>query len=56
MHILERLPRETGRDYALRNIKHNIVHLELAPGSQISENELAVEMGLSVLRCLTPEA
>lgn len=47
MQILERLPRETGRDYALRNIKHNIVHLELAPGSQISENELAVEMGLS---------
>ncbi len=47
MHILERLPRETGRDYALRTIKENIVHLELEPGSQISENELAAEMGLS---------
>ena len=47
MKPLERLPRETGRDYALRNIKENIINLELAPGSQISENELAAEMGLS---------
>ena len=47
MKLLERLPRETGRDYALRNIKENIINLELAPGSQISENELALEMGLS---------
>ena len=47
MKLLERLPRETGRDYALRNIKEGIISLDLAPGSQISENELAAEMGLS---------
>lgn len=47
MHILDRLPRETGREYALRIIKENIINLELAPGSQISENELSAEMGLS---------
>ncbi|MBQ4577204.1 MAG: GntR family transcriptional regulator [Firmicutes bacterium] len=47
MRLPERLPRETGRDYALRTIKDNIIRLELAPGSQISENELAAEMGLS---------
>lgn len=47
MKLSERLPRESGRDYALRNIKENIVNLDLAPGSQISENELAAEMGLS---------
>ena len=47
MRLPERLPRETGRDYALRTIKDNIIRLELAPGSQGSENELAVEMGLS---------
>ena len=47
MKLSERLPRENGRDYALRNIKENIVSLELAPGSQISESELAAEMGLS---------
>ncbi len=47
MHLLEQLPRETGRDYALRTIKENIIHLDLEPGSQISENELAAEMGLS---------
>lgn len=47
MRILERLPREIGRDHALRNIKENIISLDLAPGSQISENELAAAMGLS---------
>ena len=41
MQILERLPRETGRDYALRTIRDNIITLKLEPGSQISENELA---------------
>lgn len=47
MHLRERQPRETGRDYALRTVKENIITLELPPGSQISENELAAEMGLS---------
>ena len=47
MRLPERLPLETGRDYALRTIKDNIIRLELAPGSQVSENVLAVEMGLS---------
>ena len=47
MKLLERLPRESGGEYALRTIKENIITLELAPGSQISENELAAEMGLS---------
>lgn len=47
MHHLERTARENGRDYALRTLKENIVSLQLEPGSQISENELATEMGLS---------
>ena len=47
MKILERLPRESGREFALRTIKDNIIHLELAPGSPVSENELAAAMGLS---------
>ncbi len=47
MQVSERLARETGRDYALRMIKENIVSLDLAPGSSISENELAAELGLS---------
>lgn len=47
MRILERLPRESGRDYALRTIKENIIHAELEPGAYISENELAAELGLS---------
>lgn len=47
MRLTPRNPRETGREYALRTIKDNIVRLELAPGSFISENELAAEMGLS---------
>ena len=47
MQLLEREPRESGRSYALRTIKENIINLTLEPGSQISENELALEMGLS---------
>lgn len=40
-------PRETGREYALRVITDRIIHLQLAPGSMVSEKELAEEMGLS---------
>lgn len=47
MRVLDRLPRENGRDYALRVIKENIIHLDLEPGCQISENELSAELGLS---------
>lgn len=47
MYLTPRTARETGREYALRTIKENIIRLELAPGSFISENELAAEMGLS---------
>ena len=47
MRLLKRLPRETARDYAYRVIKENIIRLELEPGCLISENELAVELGLS---------
>ena len=47
MQLLERLSQETDRSYALRTIKDNIINLDLVPGAQISENELAAEMGLS---------
>lgn len=47
MHLLERLSQETDRNYALRTIKENIIDLDLAPGSQISESEICAQMGLS---------
>lgn len=47
MYLTKREPRETGREYALRTLKDNIIRLELAPGSMLSENELAAQMGLS---------
>lgn len=47
MRLLERYQRENGREYALRVIKNNIIRLELAPGSRVSEKNLADEMGLS---------
>lgn len=47
MILLERLPGETERSYALRTLKENIIHLELPPGSLISENELSARMGIS---------
>lgn len=47
MYITKRVERETGRDYALRILKDNIIRLELRPGSMLSENEIASELGLS---------
>lgn len=47
MLITQRLSNETAREYALRTLRQNIVMLELAPGSMVSENELAKEMGVS---------
>lgn len=47
MQLLERKAKETAREYAFRIIKHNVVSLELEPGSMISENELAEFIGVS---------
>ncbi|MDR3207725.1 MAG: GntR family transcriptional regulator [Oscillospiraceae bacterium] len=47
MNIQPRLPRETAREYALRNIKHNIITLALEPGCLVSENELSAALGVS---------
>ena len=47
MELYTKLPKETARDYALRVLKGNIISLELAPGTAISENELAAEIGIS---------
>lgn len=47
MRLLDRLPQETERSYALRVLKENIISLDLTPGSLISENDLSAQMGLS---------
>ena len=47
MKLYQPLPRETGKNYALRVLKENILDLELPPGSQISENELAAALSVS---------
>lgn len=47
MIITKRLPKESARDYALRTLKYNIITLELAPGSVVSENELSSQLELS---------
>lgn len=47
MEITSRTSKETARDYAFRTLKHNIVMLKLAPGSLVSEKDLADEMGIS---------
>lgn len=47
MKILERKNGETARDYAFRVIKDNIVSLEFVPGTFVSENEIALELGVS---------
>ena len=47
MEIYEKNPGESARDYAFRVLRDNIVSLGLEPGTSISENELAMELGLS---------
>lgn len=47
MRNIQKLPKETNRDYALRAIRDNIVSLEIKPGSMISEQDLAKSLGLS---------
>lgn len=47
MIITERRPKESARDYALRILKYNITNLKLAPGTVVSENELASQFKLS---------
>lgn len=47
MQISDKLPGETAREYAFRILRNNIVALDLQPGSSISENELAKELGVS---------
>jgi len=47
MIITEREARENAREYALRQIRGNIISLQLKPGSSVSENEFAKELGIS---------
>jgi GntR family transcriptional regulator, rspAB operon transcriptional repressor len=47
MVISMRESRESAREYALRQIRENIISLKLKPGSEVSENELAKELGIS---------
>lgn len=47
MRLLEKLPHENARTYAFRVLQHNIVTLELPPGTSISENEIAALMNVS---------
>ena len=47
MLIMDRLPQESAREFAFRVLKENIVSLQLKPGSLVSENEMAMELGIS---------
>lgn len=47
MNISLRDSRESAREYALRQIRENIISLKLRPGASVSENELAKELGIS---------
>lgn len=47
MVITKKEAKETAREYALKQIHANIENLQLKPGSTVSENELAKELGIS---------
>ena len=47
MKLFDRSPGENARNYAIRVLLYNIINLELAPGSAVSENELSSTLNLS---------
>ncbi len=47
MKELSKIKGENVRDYAYRTILHNIVTLELPPGSMVSENDLSEQLNVS---------
>ena len=47
MKNIDKLPKESNRDYAFRVIRENIIKLELKPGTMLSEQDLAYELELS---------
>ncbi len=47
MIITKKEARENAREYALRQLRANIEAMQLKPGTAVSENELAKELGLS---------
>lgn len=47
MHRETRQGKETAREYALRELKENIISLALEPGNMVSENEIAAQLGIS---------
>lgn len=47
MHIDQKNPKESVRDFVIRVLQEKIVTLALEPGSMVSEAELGAEMGVS---------
>jgi DNA-binding GntR family transcriptional regulator len=47
MKLLDRSDTENARNYAMRVLLYNIIHLELTPGSSVSENELSSILNIS---------
>ena len=47
LQVKDRMPGETAKAYAYREISENIINLKLKPGSLVSENELARALGVS---------
>ena len=45
--VLNRLPRESARDYVVRVLVENIVNTRLEPGEQLCEPELCQQLGVS---------
>jgi len=47
MTNIEKIAKESNRDYAYRVIRENLINMQLKPGSMISEQDIANELNLS---------
>jgi len=47
LEILKRYPKENAREFVIRVLNHNIIYLNLKPGQQVSESEIASLLDVS---------
>ena len=45
--IDERLPKESAKDYVVRQLVYNIVHINLTPGQQLDSDEISELLNVS---------
>ena len=49
LKIDERAPKESAKDYVVRQLIYNIIHVNLIPGQRIDADELSRQLNVKIL-------